>query len=82
LLVSAPTGQMSIMLPDSSESTDWPMKVSISACSPRCDMPSSITPPISWPKRTQRVQWMQRVISFMEISGPALLWNTTRFSSS
>jgi hypothetical protein len=82
LLVSAPTGQMSIMLPESSESTDWPTKVSISACSPRCDMPSSIAPATSWPKRTQRVQWMQRLISSMEISGPTSLWNTTRFSSS
>jgi hypothetical protein len=46
------------------------------------DMPSSITPATSWPKRTQRVQWMQRLISSMEISGPTSLWNTTRFSSS
>ncbi len=44
-------------------------------------MPSSITPAISWPKRTQRVQWMQRLISSIEISGPTFLWNTTRFSS-
>ena len=57
------------------------MKVVISACSPRWIMPSSITPATSWPKRTQRVQWMQRVISSMPISGPTSLWKTTRFSS-
>ena len=67
------------MLPDSSESTVLPTNVMISACSPRPIMPSSITPAISWPKRTQRVQWMQRVISSVEISGPRFLWNTTRF---
>jgi hypothetical protein len=32
------------------------------------------------PKRTQRVQWMQRVMS-VETSGPRSLLNTTRFSS-
>jgi len=81
LLVNAPTGQMSIMLPDSSESIVSPAIVVISLCSPRWIMPSSITPAISWPKRTQRVQWMQRVISSMEISGPTSLCSTTRFSS-
>ena len=69
------------MLPDSSESTERPTKVMISECSPRPAMPSSMTPAISWPKRTQRVQWMQRVISSAEISGPMLLWNTTRLGS-
>ena len=53
---NAPTGQMSIMLPDSSDSTDWPTNVVISECSPRLIMPTSMMPPISWPKRTQRVQ--------------------------
>jgi fatty-acyl-CoA synthase len=47
LLVNAPTGQMSIMLPDNSESTVSPTKASISECSPRCDMPSSMLPAIS-----------------------------------
>ena len=79
--MSAPTGQMSIMLPDSSESTVSPTTVVISECSPRWIMPSSITPATSWPKRTQRVQWMQRLISSIEISGPTSLWKTTRFSS-
>ena len=41
-----------------------------------------MTPAISWPKRTQRVHWMQRVISSAATSGPMFLWNTTRFSSS
>src|SRR5881392_3920939 len=53
---------MSIMLPDSSESIVSPATVVISECSPRWIIPSSITPATSWPKRTQRVQWMQRFI--------------------
>ena len=69
------------MLPDSSESIVWPTKVTISECSPRWTMPSSITPATSWPKRTHRVQWMHRVISSIATSGPASLWKTTRFSS-
>jgi hypothetical protein len=58
-----------------------PTIVVISLCSPRWIMPSSITPATSWPKRTQRVQWMQRLISSIEISGPTSLCSTTRFSS-
>ncbi len=58
-----------------------PTKDTISECSPRPIMPSSITPAISWPKRTQRVHWMQRVISSAETSGPMSLWNTTRLGS-
>ena len=69
------------MLPESSESIVSPAIVVISECSPRWIMPSSITPASSWPKRTQRVQWMQRLISSIEISGPTFLWKTTRFSS-
>ena len=79
--MSAPTGQTSIMLPESSLSTVRSSTVVISLCSPRWIMPSSITPATSWPKRTQRVQWMQRDISSMLISGPTSLWGTTRFSS-
>src|SRR5260363_312078 len=79
--VSAPTEHRSIILPDSSESTVCPTKAVISACSPRPSIPSSITPAISLPKRTQRVQWMQRVISSIAISGPAFLWKTTRLAS-
>jgi hypothetical protein len=73
---------MSIMLPESSESTVRPTNATISACSPRLIMPSSITPAISWPKRTQRVHWMQRVISSAATSGPRSFDGTTRFSSS
>ncbi len=72
---------MSIMLPESSESTLRPTNDTISECSPRSIMPSSITPAISWPKRTQRVHWMQRAISSAETSGPISLWNTTRLAS-
>ena len=79
--MSAPTGQMSIMLPESSESTALPTNDTISACSPRPIMPSSMTPAISCPKRTQRVQWMQRVISSAEMSGPIGFASTTRFGS-
>ena len=42
--------------------------------------PSSWIPAISSPKRTQRVQWMQRVMS-VETSGPRFLSLTTRFFS-
>jgi hypothetical protein len=41
---------------------------------------SSCTPAISWPKRTQRVQWMQRVMS-VETSGPRSWSATTRLRS-
>ena len=37
-------------------------------------------PAMSWPKRTQRVQWMQRVMS-VETSGPRFLSFTTRLRS-
>ena len=69
------------MLPESSESTLRPTNDRISECSPRPAMPSSITPAISCPKRTQRVQWMQRLISSADTSGPRCLWNTTRLAS-
>ena len=49
-------------------------------CSPRPVAPSSGTPATSAPKRTQRVQWMQRVSS-VAISGPMSLSLTTRFCS-
>src|SRR5438552_9117388 len=51
------------MLPESSDSSIWLTKETISAFSPRPARPSSILPAISWPKRTQRVHWMQRLIS-------------------
>jgi hypothetical protein len=81
LLVNAPTGHRSIMLPDTSESTVLPTNEVISACSPRPIIPSSMIPAISCPKRTQRVQWMQRVISSAEMSGPIGFARTTRFGS-
>ena len=68
------------MLPESSESTVCEMKGMISECSPRAACPNSMTPPISWPKRTQRVQWMQRVIS-VAINEPRFLFTTTRLTS-
>ncbi len=37
-------------------------------------------PAISWPKRTQRVQWMQRVMS-VDTSGPMFWSFTTRLRS-
>ena len=43
-------------------------------------VPSSWMPAISWPNRTQRVQWMQRVMS-VETSGPRFLSLTMRFFS-
>ncbi len=69
------------MLPESSESMLSPLTTVISECSPRLTMPSSMMPATSWPKRTQRVQWMQRVISSMATSGLTSLRGTTRFSS-
>ncbi len=47
LLTSAPTGQRSMILPDNSESTVLPTNASISECSPRPAMPSSMIPAIS-----------------------------------
>jgi hypothetical protein len=40
-----------------------------------------MTPAISWPKRTQRVQWMQRDISSAATSGPTSFDVTTRLVS-
>jgi hypothetical protein len=78
--VSAPTGQRSMTLPDISEVTAFSMYVPISMCSPRPVAPSSLSPAISSPKRTQRVQWMQRVMSVW-MRGPMSLSWTTRFFS-
>ena len=68
-------------LPDSSWSTLFSIQVPISMFSPRPVAPSSCRPAISAVKRTQRVQWMQRVMS-VEISGPRFLSFTTRLRSS
>ena len=69
------------MLPDSSDSSALFTNDTISAFSPRPASPSSMMPPISWPKRTQRVHWMQRLISSAATSGPSSFLSTTRFSS-
>ena len=55
LLVSAPTGHKSIILPESSELTLLSTYAVISECSPRPTIPNSIMPPTSCKKRTQRV---------------------------
>ncbi len=60
------------MLPDSSWSTLFSMYVPISIWSLRPVVPSSWMPAISAPKRTQRVHWMQRVMS-VETSDPRFL---------
>ena len=77
---SAPTGQMSIMLPDSSDVIAASTQVPTSMCSPRPVAPSSSTPAISVAKRMQRVQWMQRVM-WVEIKGPRCLSVTPRLFS-
>jgi hypothetical protein len=69
------------MLPESSESTALPTNETISAFSPRPARPSSMMPATSWPNRTQRVHWMQRLISSAATSGPSSFLSTTRFSS-
>ena len=48
--------------------------------SPRPVAPSSGTPAISWAKRMQRVQWMQRVMIVL-INGPKFLSCTARLFS-
>ena len=60
--VSAPTGQRSTTLPDSSDIMPCSRYVVISMSSPRPMAPSSSTPATSVMKRMQRVQWMQRVM--------------------
>ncbi len=80
LELSAPTGHRSMTLPDSSESTLPAMNVPISMSSPRPVAPSSGIPATSSPKRTHRVQWMQRVMS-VAISGPRSLSSTARLRS-
>ncbi len=68
------------MLADNSWSTVFSIQVEICTRSPRPIVPSSGTPAISCPKRTQRVQWMQRVMS-VETSGPRSWSFTTRLRS-
>ena len=78
--VSAPTGHRSITLPDNSEAMLFSIYVPISMNSLRPVAPSSRRPAISSPKRTQRVQWIHRVMSVCT-RGPMFLSCTTRFFS-
>ena len=68
------------MFAESSWSTLFSTQVEICMNSPRPIVPSSWSPAISWPNRTQRVQWMQRVMS-VDTSGPMLRSFTTRLRS-
>mmetsp|Transcript_1307 Transcript_1307/g.3423 ORF Transcript_1307/g.3423 Transcript_1307/m.3423 type:complete len:275 (-) Transcript_1307:373-1197(-) len=78
--VSAPTGQRSATLPESSESSIFSTYVPISIALPRPTVPSESTPATSVAKRTQRVQWMHRVITVL-MSGPRFLSSTPRRTS-
>ena len=80
LEVSAPTGQTSMTLPESSEVSDCATWVRIAVCSPRPMPPSSLMPAMCSRKRTQRVQRMQRVIS-VATSGPMSSSATARLAS-
>src|SRR5690625_461092 len=61
---SAPTGQISTILPAQFESSSpSSKKVSMTERLPRCTTPSARLPPISRMKRTQRVHMIQRLPS-------------------
>ena len=77
---SAPTGHISMMLPESSEVRACSTNVPISMCSPRPMAPNSATPATSVIKRMHRVQWMHRV-RWVLISGPKSLSVTARLCS-
>ena len=79
LLLSAPTGQRSIILPDNSDETLLSIKTSIFISSPRLSNPSSFTLLISSPNLTQREQCIHLVIS-VEIKGLISLSITTRLN--
>src|SRR5919109_2438682 len=72
-LSSAPTGQMSTVLPEYFESRGCPGNVAMSEYVPRCTTASCGSLAISSMKRTQRVHMMQRSASYTT-SGP----NSTR----
>mmetsp|Transcript_256 Transcript_256/g.543 ORF Transcript_256/g.543 Transcript_256/m.543 type:complete len:220 (-) Transcript_256:555-1214(-) len=78
--VSAPTGQRSITFPLISLVSAFSRYVPISALPPRPVTPRSCTPATSVAKRTQRVQWMHRVMTVLT-RGPRFLSSTARFSS-
>ena len=79
--VSAPTGQRSTILPESSEERPRSIAPAISMSSPRYSPPSCGAPATSSMKRTQRVQWMQRVMT-VATRGPKSLSATARLFSS
>ena len=54
MLVSAPTGQMSMTLPVKRPSYGSPVNVAISVAAPRSWMTSALSSATSWLKRTQR----------------------------
>mmetsp|Transcript_23787 Transcript_23787/g.62210 ORF Transcript_23787/g.62210 Transcript_23787/m.62210 type:complete len:268 (+) Transcript_23787:2289-3092(+) len=80
LEVSAPTGHRSMTLPDSSELNIFSIYVPIWRSPPRPVVPRSSTPATSEPKRTQRVQWMHRVMMVLT-RGPMFLSSTARLLS-
>mmetsp|Transcript_14486 Transcript_14486/g.24550 ORF Transcript_14486/g.24550 Transcript_14486/m.24550 type:complete len:233 (+) Transcript_14486:1671-2369(+) len=80
LEVSAPTGQRSIILADILLVNSLLTYVPTSVSRPRPVVPRSSTPATSLAKRTQRVQWMQRVMTVLT-KGPSSLSSTLRFSS-
>jgi hypothetical protein len=69
-----------MMFAESSCSMFCSMNVEICVISPRPMVPSAGVPAISCRKRTQRVQWMQRVMS-VETSGPRFSSLKTRLRS-
>ena len=81
LLVSAPTGQMSVVLPEKTESNGRPGKIPISVLSPRLIMTSCGSSAMSFMNRTQSWHMMQRSRS-STICGPICrrFWKR-RFSS-
>ena len=79
--VRAPTGQRSLTLADSSDIRPRSRYVVISMSSPRPMAPSSSTPATSVMNRTQRVQWMQRVM-WVLMRGPRYFSSTARLFSS
>src|SRR5689334_14061204 len=68
-VVSAPVGQMSVTHADIQLSSGVPANTPTSVEAPRLKNASSLVPVISWQKRMQRVQWMQRFM-FCTTCGP------------
>src|SRR5947209_3977065 len=68
-VVSAPVGQRSVTQADIQLSIGVPGKTPTSVDAPRLKNASSFVPVISWQKRMQRVQWIQRFM-FCRTCGP------------